>query len=265
MFILFNDNESGSPEIRLVEKALDMHWVLLKRNVSRILRAIMHDSSAANAFEERPFELWSGTNGFGDRFEVLHMKATVQVYLETELLADTYIGKKQFENIAQAMAQAGNPIRFISMDADVKGPDMIATPQLQSTSVAVLKALSDFEVLVRSQGGPTSGLDRIHTAFHGFLKSACAEACIAHPDDADMVSLFALIREKHPKFQKTVPGLERTTNILRGMSRIVDALNPVRNRHSMAHPTDELLEEPEALLTVNVVKTLLHYLEMKLR
>ncbi len=85
-----------------------------------------------------------------------------------------------------------------------------------------------------------------------------------HSDDADITALFGLIREKHPKLQTHAPGVEGT-NILRGMARIVDALNPVRNRHSMAHPSEELLDEPEALLAVNAVKSLLHYLNTKLR
>jgi hypothetical protein len=33
----------------------------------------------------------------------------------------------------------------------------------------------------------------------------------------------------------------------------------------MAHPTDELLEEPEAMLAANAIRSLLHYLNMKLR
>ncbi len=33
----------------------------------------------------------------------------------------------------------------------------------------------------------------------------------------------------------------------------------------MAHPSEELLDEPEALLAVNAVKSLLHYLNAKLR
>jgi hypothetical protein len=53
--------------------------------------------------------------------------------------------------------------------------------------------------------------------------------------------------------------------MLRGIAQIVDALNPIRNRKSMAHPTEELLEEPEAMLAANAVRSLLHYLNMKLR
>ena len=36
-------------------------------------------------------------------------------------------------------------------------------------------------------------------------------------------------------------------------------------RHSMAHPGEELLYEPEALGAVNAVKSLLYYVNTKLR
>ena len=98
--------------------------------------------------------------------------------------------------------------------------------------MAVIRALSDFEVLTSSAGGPISGVDRIHTALHGYLRTICDEAGITYSESADIAALFQLIREQHPKFQTHPPGVE-ATKILRGLARVIDALNPVRNRHSM--------------------------------
>ena len=53
--------------------------------------------------------------------------------------------------------------------------------------------------------------------------------------------------------------------MLRGLAQIVDAMNPVRNHNSLARPNKDLLEAPEAMLVVNAVRSLLHYLNMKLR
>lgn len=44
---------------------------------------------------------------------------------------------------------------------------------------------------------------------------------------------------------------------------IVDALNPLRNRASLAHPNESLLAEPEAMLVINSVRTLLHYIDSR--
>jgi hypothetical protein len=49
------------------------------------------------------------------------------------------------------------------------------------------------------------------------------------------------------------------------MATIVDALNPLRNKASLAHPTEELLADAEAMLVINAVRTLVHYLEKKMR
>jgi len=49
------------------------------------------------------------------------------------------------------------------------------------------------------------------------------------------------------------------------MAQIVDVLNPVRNQKSRAHPNEDLLEEPETMLFVNAVRTLLHYLNDKMQ
>jgi len=263
VFILYNGNEGYSQEARPTRRVHEIQWGLVRRNVARILRMANY-TDAAETLANLPFELWEATNAFGDQFELLTMKVPVKTYLEIEMHADTYHGKECYNRIAQAMEQANCAIRFIGMDADMENSATIPTPQLQTTSVGVSRALSDFEVLISSSGGPISGVDRIHTALHGYLKAVCDESGIVHSDDADITTLFKLMREQHPKLQTHPPAVDGT-NILRGLARVVDALNPVRNRHSMAHPSEELLDEPEALLAVNAVKSVLHYLNMKLR
>jgi hypothetical protein len=58
---------------------------------------------------------------------------------------------------------------------------------------------------------------------------------------------------------------DQTDKIARALAVIVDALNPVRNHQSMAHPNASLLPPPEAMLVINTVRTLLHYIDAKLR
>ena len=134
MFLLYNGNESGSSEARLVSRVHPVQWELLRRNVTRILRTLLHDVDAATSLESMPFELWEGTNGFGDQFELLYMKVPVETYQEIELGADSYPAKARYETIAQAMEQAGNRIRFISMDANTDDLRTISTPDANSTA-----------------------------------------------------------------------------------------------------------------------------------
>ena len=139
----------------------------------------------------------------------------------------------------------------------------VPTPTPRITSAVVERAITDAEALIRSNGA-TSGVDRIHTALHGYLLAVCDDAGIHHPPDANTTALFKLLREQHPALQDLGPRAQDILQVLRSCSAIMDALNPVRNRATVAHPNAELLEKEEAMLVINVAQTLLHYLDAKL-
>ena len=163
------------------------------------------------------------------------------------------------------MGKLGVYIRFIGADvADEEEIENVAAPKLAMTSGVVEYALNDAEALIR-QRGPVSGLDRVHTVFHGYLRVICEEAGLLPPGDPDITTRFKIIRTKHPALQPPPPGAREIDSILGPMATIVNALNPLRNRGSVAHPNDSLLEEPEAMLVINAVRTLLHYLNSRIK
>jgi hypothetical protein len=135
---------------------------------------------------------------------------------------------------------------------------------LETASDIVRRALDDADVLMRTSG-PQSAVDRVHTAMHGYLHSLCDEVDISTKDRPTMNQLFKALRVKHPSLADLGTRPEEVTRILGSMATILDALNPVRNNASVAHPNDELIGEPEALLVINTVRTLLGYLENKRR
>jgi hypothetical protein len=49
--------------------------------------------------------------------------------------------------------------------------------------------------------------------------------------------------------------------MLRALASIIDAANPVRNMASVAHPSAQSLDEPEAMLVVNACRSILQYLD----
>jgi hypothetical protein len=139
----------------------------------------------------------------------------------------------------------------------------VAQPRLQTTSEAVERAIEDAEALIQSTGAPSS-VDRVHTALHAHLIAVCAKACIAYSDDAGVTTLFKVIREQHPAFQDLGPRAADVTQVLRSCAAILDALGPVRNRASGAHPNPTVLPPAEAMLVVNIARTLLNYFDSKL-
>jgi hypothetical protein len=140
----------------------------------------------------------------------------------------------------------------------------VKSPKPRITSEVVERAISDAEALI-AKNGATSGVDRVHTALHGYVRAACDNSMIGYAADPSLTDLFKLLREQHPRFRTAGPRAGDIEQVLRALGAIMAALNPVRNRASVAHPNEQLLKEPEAMLVINAARTILHYLDAKLR
>ncbi len=142
----------------------------------------------------------------------------------------------------------------------VVSSDFVAPPEaLQDTESVAAKAFSEAAGLVRKGQAP-SAIDRIHTALHAYLLDTCCCSGIAVGNDPTTAQLFKLLREDHPAFQPTGPRHEDVTRILRSFASVIDALSPIRNKASLAHP-NPLLEEPEAIAVVNAAYTIFRYVQ----
>ena len=139
----------------------------------------------------------------------------------------------------------------------------VPKPSPRITSQTVIRAISDAEALIRS-GGATSGVDRVHTALHGYFHAVCDDAGIEYPSDASLTQLFMLIKNNHEALRDMGPRGGDVVKIMRSFGAVADTLNPLRNNASLAHPNSNLLEEPEAMLVINAARTILHYLDVKL-
>jgi hypothetical protein len=134
--------------------------------------------------------------------------------------------------------------------------------ELAEASAVVRRALEDVDVLMRTSG-PQSAVDRVHTAMHGYLLRLCDEAEIERSDRPTMNQIFKALRATHPALADMGARGEDVSRVLGSLATILDALNPVRNNASVAHPNDELIGEAEALLIINTVQTMLSYFERK--
>lgn len=139
----------------------------------------------------------------------------------------------------------------------------VPSPDPKITSEVVRRAIADAESLLKDQGA-TSGVDRLHTALQGYLRAVCDDAGLDYSEGTTINGLFILVRNQHPRFTNTGPRAQDITTVMRAMGSIMDAMNPVRNSASMAHPNKELLDAPEAMLVINAARTILHYLDAKL-
>jgi hypothetical protein len=239
-------------------------WQKRRVSVCRLLSA-RKQTQAAKLLEKLPFELINGTNWFRDEFCLLYWSAPLEHYTKAAEWSENPAYQQSFSQIAEAITEVGTYIRFIVVELNTEeGPSQVMTPSLQITSDVVDRALRDAENLIHTSGA-TSGLDRVHTGLHGYLKAACDKYTIAYPKDPSITALFKLLREQHRAFQVSDPQDADIDRIIKALAVVIDALNPLRNRGSMAHANEKLLKEPEAMLAINCVRTLISYLDAKLR
>ena len=155
-----------------------------------------------------------------------------------------------------------NPGALHSLHSEVYG---LVVPEVMLTgSETAVVALEDAQALLESRG-PTSAVDRVHTGLHGFLKGACTDARLAFEPDATPNQLLKLLLKSHPSLQDLGDHCQEMQKIIRSSASIVDAMGTLRNRASLAHPNEELLDHDEALLVINLARSLLRFLDAKLQ
>lgn len=151
-----------------------------------------------------------------------------------------------------------------AMISRLESTSPVATPNLATTSEVVERAIQDAEMLIK-ESGATSGVDRIHTALHGYLRAVCDKGGIAVREDASITELFKALRGSHSAFKVVGARQADIDRIFRAISNVLDTLNSLRNRASIAHPNEELLGEDEAMFVINSARTILHYLNSKFK
>lgn len=153
--------------------------------------------------------------------------------------------------------------RLVALVEGIERQGGIASPSPKVSSEAVRRALSDSETLL---GTAEAGnvIDRVHTAFHGHLLAVCEDAGLTVKEDSSITQLFKALRTQHPGMQIGGPRSQDIGRVLGAMATIIDSLQPLRNRASLAHPNPHFLADPEALLVINSVRTIFHYLDQRL-
>ena len=147
--------------------------------------------------------------------------------------------------------------------ADILEADgQVDSPTLEHTSEVVFEALKDAEVLLSTRG-PKNAVDRAHTALHGYLKKLCLDRGETLTKDAPLTEVFKVLREKFPEFSSTIPHDGEAKRVFGSLATALDSLNTIRNRGTLAHPNELLLESGEAMLYINLSRAVLAYIESK--
>lgn len=250
-------NEGGSQEVIFEKNYEDEKWEKIRTAAMRLLTG-RGKKSASGILSSYRWRLCHGTNGFGDEFS----------YLDANLDLDDYskLGERQSDpafnrdvrDVAQTITELGEYCRFVvvNLNQDI-GELHVPAPIIEAPDRVLRECLSNAEEEIR-KGNSVVAVDRMHTALHAFLRNKCAAKGIAAEDDAAITRLVKLLRESlDPSIN------DNTIRILVSCAAAVDALNTIRNNHSLAHPNQKLLDNDEALLCVNMVKSIFSFLNAK--
>jgi hypothetical protein len=240
-----------------------IQWDKICQFIPRDL-ARMAGTIAEDLWRRFRFELRDGTNGFGDDFGVLTAPISFDEYLELKERQVELIGP--VKALARVVRDgADTHIRFVCFEYDPAAEPVssVAVPVVTDTREVVKVALADVTAAIRD-GRSVSGLDRVHTALHGHVKHLCENADIVFSPDSNLPFLFGELLKKHPAFSGLGAHGEHVGIAIKRLSGVVDSLGQVRNRASMAHPNDALIEPAEANLFVNAACTLLTYLDQRM-
>ncbi|MEX2990180.1 abortive infection family protein [Serratia fonticola] len=127
------------------------------------------------------------------------------------------------------------------------------------TNDNIYTLLKDAESLIQNQG-PGNAYDRIHTALHGTLKIMCDKHGIIRKADAGVHELLPLINN-NLKAQGDTERNKLVFDMLRSANAILDKANQLRNHHSNAHPNDGLLNDADAKFAINLIRSIMSYLD----
>lgn len=154
--------------------------------------------------------------------------------------------------------QGDNYLTNIDIGILIEHYEIIDFSSISLTEV-IAKAISDAELLME-QGKYDSAFDRVHTAFHGYLRKVLENKQVAYEESDTLSQLYSKL---HMEFSANIGSTEIAELIkksLRSASGIISAINEMRNRHSLVHPNDDLLQKREAELAIKLIKDLSDYI-----
>lgn len=152
-----------------------------------------------------------------------------------------------------------SPLLKMLRESEDSGND-VNFQQIATRSGTIQKAVEDAEVFIR-EGRYDSALDRVHTAFHGYLRQVLTGHSIAYGADDGLPALFAKLHGFYGSSIQPADVAERVKNILRSAGGMINAVNELRNNNTIAHPNGQLIQKREAQLVIRMVHAVVDYVE----
>lgn len=128
-----------------------------------------------------------------------------------------------------------------------------------SLTAVISKAISDAELFMQ-QGKYDSAFDRIHTAFHGYLRKVLDNKGVSYEESDTLSQLYTKLHDKIESEISSPDIAELVKKTIRSSSGSIAAINEMRNKHSLVHPNTSILDKREALFAIKIVKDVTDYI-----
>lgn len=185
---------------------------------------------------------------------ILHIQAPIDKQ-------DTFVAERDnILDIAESIygRQGDNYLTHVDIGILIEHYDVIDFSSISLTEV-IAKSIADAELLM-SQGKYDSALDRVHTAFHGYLRKVLENRGVSYEESDTLSQLYSKLHSDVSSMigSASIAGLIKTA--IRSSSGVVASFNDMRNRHSLSHPNDELIQKRESEFMIKLIKDITDYI-----
>lgn len=136
----------------------------------------------------------------------------------------------------------------------------VSFDRITSQSDTIQKAIEDATLFMR-EGKYDSAVDRVHTAFHGYLRQLLINYCVAFAKDDGLPALYNKLHEYYGSSIQPQEVAVRIKTTVRSAIGVVNSINELRNNNTVAHPNGELIQKREAQLVIRLVNAIVDYIE----
>ena len=172
------------------------------------------------------------------------------------------IFKKAKEELLQAARRIYRKEGYILIDLEIdfllEENEIIDFSEIANIDV-IKNAITDAELFM-NEGRYDSAFDRIHTAFHGFLRNKLDNLGVNYVESDTLAQLYTKLHSTLATKINSPDVAELIKTAIRSGIGIISAINDIRNRHSLAHPNNTIIDKREAELTLKMIKVITDYI-----
>ena len=243
-----NDNDFKITLVKALEHRCEIDAKFKTDNMWSVVMTIPHSNlyiEETGIFTRREWNTYCS---------ILH----IQVPIERQ---ESFIAEqRKILDIADSIygRQGDNYLTDIDIGILIEHYEMVDFSNIAISDV-IKKAISDAEQFIQ-MGKYDSAFDRVHTAFHGYIRKVLDNKGVTYEESDTLTQLYTKLHDKIASEISSNEISELVKKTMRSSSGAIAAINEMRNRHSLSHPNTDLLEKREAEFAIKIIKNISDYI-----